>query len=400
MSTKPLNKAKNPGKVESMVGAGCHALQRISTAKPGAVKPGAGKPGTVRPGAVKIGSTSVALAVLAGLSLAACGSSSNASAAGSAPVTVHLGYFPNLTHAPALVGVAQGIFAKDLGSDKLDASQTFSAGPAENQALLSGSIDIAFEGPSAALSAYSSSNGAVKIIAGAASGGAGLVTKPSITSPSQLKGKTLASPQLANTQDVALRYWLKQQGYSTTSAGGGDVSVQPSSTGNGTIVTEFKGGSIDGAWVPEPYESQLIAGGGHLLVDESSLWPQGEWATTNVVVRTAFLQQHPATVKRFLKGLIDTLAFMSSNPTAAQASFNQQLGTLQGGKQLSSSLLSTAWNRLKFTADPLASTLQTQVQHGVAVGLLKQPSNLAGIYSLSALNSVLKAAGQQQVQGL
>lgn len=364
MSTKPLNKAYNPGK-----------LPRVSAAR-----------------------LTVALTLSLALIAAACGSStSNAS---SAPVTVRLGYFPNLTHAPALVGVAQGIFAKDLGQDKLDASQTFNAGPAENQALLSGSIDIAFEGPSSVLSAYSSSGGAIKIIAGAASGGAGLVAKPSITQPSQLKGKTLATPQLANTQDVALRYWLKQQGFSTTTSGGGDVSVQPSSTGNGTIVTEFKGGSIDGAWVPEPYESQMIAAGGHLLVDEATLWPGGNWATTNVVVRTAFLQQHPATVSRFLKGLVDTLAFMSANPPAAQTAFNQQLASLQGGKALSSSILTSSWNRLKFTADPLAATLQTQVQHGVAVGLLKQPSNLPGIYQLGPLNNVLKAAGQPLVQGL
>lgn len=346
--------------------------------------------------ALAAGGAGLALALVA----SACGSSGAASSGGSAPVTVRLGYYPTLTHAPALVGIAQGIFAKDLARDKLDSSQTFNAGPAENQALLSGSIDIAFEGPSSVLSAYSSSNGAVTIIAGAASGGAGLVSKPSITSPTQLKGKTLASPQLANTQDVALRYWLKQQGYATTTSGGGDVNVQPSSTGNGTIVTEFKGGSIDGAWVPEPYESQMIAAGGHLLVDEATLWPAGEWATTNVVVRTAFLKQHPATVKRFLTGLVDTVAFMSANPTQAQTAFNQQLGSLQGGKQLSSSLLAAAWNRLKFTADPLASTLQTQIQHGVAVGLLKQPSDLAGIYNLGALNSVLKAAGQQQVRGL
>jgi NitT/TauT family transport system substrate-binding protein len=378
MPTKSVNKVNNPGKTSNLGKSGGGRRPARSTALAGGL----------------------AAALAVALAATACSSSTNASATGSAPVTVHLGYFPNLTHAPALVGVSQGIFAKDLGTDKLDASQTFSAGPAENQALLSGSIDIAFEGPSSALSAYSSSNGAIKIIAGAASGGAGLVTKPSITSPTELKGKTIASPQLANTQDVALRYWLKQQGFTTTTSGGGDVSVQPSSTGNGTIVTEFKGGSIDGAWVPEPYESQMIASGGRLLVDEATLWPGGEWATTNIVVRSAFLQQHPATVKRFLEGLLDTLAFMSANPTEAQAAFNQQLGSLQGGKQLSSSLLANAWNRLKFTADPLAPTLQTQVEHGVAVGLLKQPSNLAGIYSLAPLNTVLKSAGQPQVQGL
>ena len=349
---------------------------------------------------------------LAALALAAagCGSSSSknttgttaspgADAASSTPVTVRLGYFPNLTHAPALVGIQQGIFARDLGTDHLS-TQTFTAGPAENQALLSSSIDIAFEGPSSALSAYSSSHGAIAIIAGAASGGAGLVTKASITSPSQLKGKTLASPQLANTQDVALRYWLKTQGYTTTTSGGGDVSVQPSSTGNGTIVTEFKSGAIDGAWVPEPYETQMLQAGGHLLVNEATLWPGGKWATTNVVVRTAFLQQHPTTVQHFLQGLVDTLKYIQSDPTGAQTAFNQQLAGLQGGKPLSSKVLTHAWSNLTFTADPLASTLQTQVNHAVAVGLLKPPSNLAGIYQLNSLNAVLAAAGQAQVSGL
>jgi NitT/TauT family transport system substrate-binding protein len=342
--------------------------------------------------------------------MAACGgSSSSSSAAGSAttsgssggdsPVTVRLGFFPNITHGPALVGVAQGIFAKDLGPDKLDAGQTFSAGPAENQALESGSIDIAFEGPSSALSAYSASH-AIAIIAGAASGGAGLVTKASITSPSQLKGTTLASPQLGNTQDVALRHWLKTQGYTTSTTGGGDVHVQPSATGNGTVVTEFKAGQIDGAWMPEPYESQMLADGGHLLVDEGTLWPGGKWATTNVVVRTAFLQAHPQTVTRFLNGLLDTLAYIQANPSAAQAAANKELGSLQGGKTLSPSVLSHAWANLTFTADPLASTLQTQVNNGVAVGLLKQPSNLPGIYSLAPLNAALKTKGQPPVAGL
>lgn len=346
--------------------------------------------------------------VSAALVAAGCGSSTKSGTGSSTtagatattkPVTVRLGFFPNLTHAPALVGVAQGIFAKDLGTDGLS-TQTFSAGPAENQALLSGSLDIAFEGPSSALSAYSASHGAVAIIAGAASGGAGLVTKASITSPAQLKGKTLASPQLANTQDVALRYWLKTQGYTTSKSGGGDVSVQPSATGNGTVVTEFKAGAIDGAWMPEPYETQMVQAGGHLLVPEASLWPQGKWATTNVVVRTAFLQQHPQTVQRFLQGLVDTLKAIQSQPTAAQAAFNQELAKLQGGKPLSAKVLTAAWADLTFTADPLASTLQTQVVHGVAVGLLKTPSDLAGIYDLTPLNQVLTSAGQSTVSGL
>jgi NitT/TauT family transport system substrate-binding protein len=349
-----------------------------------------------------------------GLVASGCGSSGSktTSAATTAPaasattvkgvgsgVTLKIGYFPNITHAPALVGVEAGIFAKDLGSDKLATPAIFSAGPAENTALLSGSIDIAFEGPSSALSAYSASK-AVTIIAGAASGGAGLVVDKKITSASQLKGTKLGSPQLANTQDIALRYWLKTKGYTTTATGGGDVTIEPSSTGSGTIVTEFEAGQIDGAWMAEPYEQELIAAGGHLLVPEASLWPNGQWATTNVVVRTAFLKAHPATVTDFLKGLVDTLAFMKAHKAEAEADANKQLATIEGGKPLKTSILDAAWDNITFTDDPLASTLQTQVAHGEAVGLLKNPGNLAPIYTLGPLNAVLAADGQTAVKGL
>jgi len=338
-------------------------------------------------------------------STATTASSSATTASGGAPatsagpaVTVHVGYFPNITHAVALVGVQEGIFAKALGANKL-ATTTFSAGPDENQALLSGSLDIAFEGPSSALSAYSASK-AVTIIAGAAAGGAGLVVDKSITNAKQLKGKKLGSPQLANTQDIALRYWLKTQGYTTTPTGGGDVSIVPSSTGSGTVVTEFESKAIVGAWMPEPYEQEMIAAGGHVLVPEASLWPNGLWATTNVVVRTAFLKAHPAVVDDFLQGLVNTLAFMKANQSASETAANKQLASLSGGKALSASVLAASWANITFTDDPLASTLETQVKHGEAVGLLKNPGVLTPIYTLGPLNAILKKAGDPEVKGL
>ena len=320
-------------------------------------------------------------------SSASGGSSTSAS---SPPVTVHLGYFPNVTHAPALVGVQEGIFAKDLAPDTLNASQTFTAGPTEMQAVLAGSIDIAFIGPSPAVNGYVQSHGAVRIIAGAASAGAALVVKSSITSPAQLKGTTLASPQLANTQDVALKYWLKTQGLSNS------VKVQPSTTGNGTIVTEFKAGDIAGAWVPEPYVAEMVADGGHILVNEKSLWPGGQFPTTEVIVRTSFLQQHPVTVQRFLTGLVDTLSAIQSDPAAAKTATNAQIEKLTS-KPLSTSVLTAAWSDLTFTDDPLEASVQTQTDHAVTVGLLKDPGSLSGLYDLGPLNAVLSAKGQSPV---
>jgi NitT/TauT family transport system substrate-binding protein len=321
------------------------------------------------------------------LALVAAGCGSGKGAASSAPVTLRLGYFPNVTHAPALVGVQQGIFAKDLGPDKLDASKTFNAGPAETTALLSGAIDVAFIGPSPSINAFTKSSGAVKIISGTASGGAALVVKPSITSVDQLKGKTIATPQLGNTQDVALRAFLKSKGFKTDLQGGGDVSVKPQD--NSQTLLTFKQGSIDGAWVPEPYLSQLVVqDGGNVLVNEKDLWPGGRWVTTNVLVNTSFLKAHPATIKRFLEGLVDTISYIKANPAAAQAAANTQLLSL-GGKKLAAPVLSAAFTDLTFTVDPIASSLKKQAADAVAAGLLSNPK-LSGIYDLNILNQVLK----------
>lgn len=333
---------------------------------------------------------------LAALLAGACGSSKTASKAPeatTAPVTVRVGYFPNITHGPALVGVQNGTFANALSPDKLDATKTFNAGPAETEALLSNAIDVAFIGPSPSINAFTQSNGAVKIIAGAASGGAGLVTKASITNVSDLKGKTLASPQLGNTQDVALRAYLKTQGLKTDLQGGGDVSIKPQA--NSQTIDTFKQGLIDGAWVPEPFLSQLVAAGGHLLVDEKTLWPGGKWVTTDVLVRADFLQAHPATIKRFLQGLVDTIDFMKASPTEAQTAANAQLQTLTG-KALPTDVLTASFANLTFTADPIASSLQKEAADAVAVGLLQAPK-LTGIFDVSLLNGILQSKGQPKV---
>jgi NitT/TauT family transport system substrate-binding protein len=332
-------------------------------------------------------------AVLA-LVAASCGSGKGSASGG--PVTVRLGYFPNVTHAPALVGVQQGIFAKDLGQDKLDASKTFNAGPAETEALLSGAIDIAFIGPSPAINAFTKSSGAVRIIAGSASGGAALVVKPSITSVDQLKGKTIATPQLGNTQDVALRSFLKSKGFKTDIQGGGDVSVKPQD--NSQTLLTFKQGNIDGAWVPEPYVSRLVLeDGGKVLVDEKDLWPGGRWVTTNVLVNSAFLKAHPATVKRFLAGLVDTISYMQANPAAAQSAANTQL-LLLSGKKLSAPVLAAAFGNLTFTVDPIASSLKKQAADAVAAGTLTNPKT-DGIYDVTLLNQVLKEKNMPTVAG-
>ena len=335
-----------------------------------------------------------AAALLTATALTACGKSNDSSSASGEAATIRLGYFPNITHAPALIGVNKGFFQDALGSTKLDA-KTFNAGPAALEALFSGAIDATYIGPNPAINGWSQSKGSgLKIIAGSTSGGAGLVVKPTITAAADLKGKKIASPQLGNTQDVALRAWLKQNGLNADQQGGGDVSVLPQD--NATSLQAFAQGAIDGAWVPEPNLSRMVLEDkGKLLVNEKDLWPNGQFVTTHLVVTQTFLKKYPETVKKLLQGHLKSLDYIKTDNAGAQAAANAQLSALTG-KPLKDNVLAAAFKNLTFTADPIASSLYTSAQHAEDVGLLK-PVDLKGIYDLGPLNELLKAAGQSEV---
>jgi NitT/TauT family transport system substrate-binding protein len=336
-----------------------------------------------------------AAALLTATAMTACGKSDDAAAdpAAEAP-TIRLGYFPNITHAPALVGVNKGFFQEALGSTKLDA-KTFNAGPAAIEALFSGAIDATYIGPNPAINGWAQSKGSgLKIIAGSTSGGAGLVVKPTINGPADLKGKKIATPQLGNTQDVALRAWLKQNGLNADQQGGGDVSVLPQD--NATALQAFTQGAIDGAWAPEPYLSRLqLDSGGKLLVNEKDLWPGGQFVTTHLIVTQDFLKKYPATVKKLLQGHLKSLDYIKNSNADAQKAANAQIEALSG-KPLKDNVLAASFKNLNFTADPIAASLYTSAQHAQDVGLLK-PVDLKGIYDLGPLNELLKAAGQPEV---
>jgi NitT/TauT family transport system substrate-binding protein len=333
-----------------------------------------------------------AVAVLA----AGCGSSSSGSSGGgSSPVVLRLGFLANITHEPALVGLAKGYFTKQLGKDVTLKTTVFSSGTEETTAILAGQLDAAYVGPNPAINAWQKSGGtAIKIISGATTGGASLVVAHGITSASQLKGKSLATPSLGNTQDVALRYWLKQHGLTTTPTGGGDVAIKPIKP-NSAAVLEFKSGQIQGGWEPEPYATEMVLDGGKRLVNEASLWPDGKFVTTNLVVTQSFLKAHAGVVNDLLKGQIQANSYINSNPTAAAQAANGELTELLG-KGLPGNVLTESLKFITFTNDPIASSLTTDAQHAVAVGLLK-PVNLSGIYDLGPLNKLLQADGQPQV---
>ncbi|MFI6038952.1 ABC transporter substrate-binding protein [Streptomyces sp. NPDC051315] len=347
------------------------------------------------------------IAALPLLTLAACGYGSQADddtstqkvAAGAEKIdgldSVKIGYFGNLTHGTALVGVNKGYFQKALGATKAE-YQTFNAGPSEIEALNSKSIDIGWIGPSPAINGYTKSAGKnLRIIGGSASGGVKLVVNPDkIKSLKDVRGKKIATPQLGNTQDVAFLNWIAEQGWKVDAESGkGDVSVIR--TDNKVTPDAYKAGSIDGAWVPEPTASKLVSEGAKVLLDEADLWPDKKFVITNIIVRQDFLKEHPKAVEAVLKASVEINKYINANPDAAKAAANAQLKA-ETGKALPAEVLDPAWKSIQFTDDPLASTLNTEAQHAVKAGLLEDPL-LKGIYDLTLLNKVLQAEGESTV---
>ncbi|MET0627298.1 MAG: ABC transporter substrate-binding protein [Acidimicrobiia bacterium] len=331
----------------------------------------------------------VALALVAGPAMAKSPQQSTET------TTVRLGVFANVTHAPGLVAIESGLLQKALGPDvKLEVSY-FNAGPAVITALLADAIDVSYNGPNPAITGFAESNGeALRIISGSTSAGAALVVKPEITKVTQLKGKKIATPQLGNTQDVAARAFFKSKGLTTDVTGGGDVSIVP--TPNATTLESFKQGLIDGAWVPEPWYSRLVnEAGAKVLVDEATLWPEGQFVTTQLIAATDFIKDNPKTIQNLLKGNIEAIDFANNNPTPAQKFVATGIFNATGQK-VDLATITNSWANLTFTVDPLAATLAKSAKDAEDVGLL-EPVKLKGIYDLKPLNKILKAQGKAAV---
>ncbi|MBF4461217.1 MULTISPECIES: ABC transporter substrate-binding protein [unclassified Rathayibacter] len=337
--------------------------------------------------------TTKALAALATAALMLTGCASAAAAPAPAQ-QLRLGYFANVTHAPALIGVQEGLFAKALGDTALS-TEVFTAGPAAVEALTAGAIDAAYLGPNPSINTFIQSGGqSARIVSGVTTGGAALVVRDGIDSPADFTGTTLASPQLGNTQDVALRTWLAANGHTADTSGGGDVSVTP--TDNAQIATLFQQGRIDGAWVPEPWVSRLVlGGGGHVLVDEADLWPQGAFPTTVLLVRADYLAAHPETVQKLVQGNLDAIAWLGAHPDTAATEINARLQA-DTGAPLSDEVIARALEHVAFSPDPHAEVFQTLVDHGVQAGVQKKGS-VTGLFDLRLLNEQLAVAGSEPV---
>jgi len=317
------------------------------------------------------------------------------------PLVIRAGHFPDIVHSQALVGKVKGTFQEMLGPDVTIEWKLFNAGPSAIEALFADELDLTYIGPNPAINGYIKSKGeSLRIICGAASGGAGLVVREDsgINAPADFHGKKIATPQLGNTQDVACRNWLKKNGY-VISEQGGDVQVIP--LANPDQLTLFMKKEIDGAWTKEPWVARLmVEGGGKLFLDERDIWPEGKFVTAHVIVSTKFLRQHPDLVKKWIRAHVQLTDWINSNTAEAKAVVNNEIKNLTG-KSLPQQILEDAFSRTLITYDPIQSSLFTSAEWAFEAGFLgKQKPDLASIYDLSHLKAVLSEMKRPPIPGI
>jgi len=312
---------------------------------------------------------------------------------------IRVGAFPNITHAQAMVGKASGWFDKAMGKQVNVQWTSFNAGPSAIEALFAGAIDMTYIGPNPAINGYVRSNGeALRVIAGAASGGASLIVRQdaAINKPEDFHGKRVASPQYGNTQDVALRNWLQTHGLKSNDKGG-DVRIVPMA--NPDQLTLFLKKDLDAAWAPEPWATRLVhEGNGRLFVDERTLWPNGQFVIGLLVVNNKFLRAHPDLVKNWIRAHVELTDWINVHPQEAKKLLNEQIRR-ETGKALPAIVLEEAFSHLQVTSDPLRNALMTAAQQAFADGFLgRQMPDLSGLYDLTLLNQILIEKNRKAIQ--
>ena len=321
------------------------------------------------------------------------GGGNNNAQSGEESKLIRIGYFPNVNHAQAVIGLGRGDYHKALSGIEVR-TQIFNAGPSVIEAMLAKQIDVAYIGPNPAINGYIVSDGKLlRVISGATSGGAVFVVRndAGIQSTSDFAGKIFSSPQLGNTQDVALRKYLLENGFDTKE-NGGTVEVLPAKTSD--IVTLMLKKEIEGAWVPEPWGAKLVKeANARIFVDERTLWPNGEFVTAHIIARTDYLESNPETVKRFLKAHIEQTEWINENQEQAIKAFNEELKRITG-KTIPEDELVEGLSRMELTYDPVQESLYQAAEDAVEIGYLQSGGpDLRGIYDLDPLNEVLAEKG-------
>ncbi|MGE5578367.1 MAG: ABC transporter substrate-binding protein [Syntrophothermus sp.] len=313
------------------------------------------------------------------------------------PLVIRVGHFPNITHAQALVGFADGTFAKALGPGVKIDRKVFNAGPSEIEAMLAGEIDLGYIGPVPAINGFVRSRGGLKIVAGATNGGAVLVARngSGIRDLKGLAGKTVAVPQFGNTQDISLRRLLQVAGLKTANKGGNVTVLQVE---NPDIYMLFLRKEIDAALVPEPWGSRLTKeAGGRILLDWKEIWRDGNYSTAVIIVRTQFLEEHPDLVEKWLRAHVELTGRIAADPAKHESTLNSQIQKLTG-KSLPPDLVTSALSRIVSTYDPVSDSIREFVSLSQANGYLPEKPDLARLLELKILNGILREKGLAPVR--
>ena len=317
---------------------------------------------------------------------------------------LRVGHFPNVTHAQGVIGhglsrAGKGWFEERLGPDVEIEWYVYNAGPTAMEAMLAGSLDLTYVGPNPALNAHIRSEGdEIRIVAGAASGGAALVVQPDgrIAKDQDFKGKRVASPQLGNTQDVAARSYFKSKGFKITQTGG-DVLVIP--TANADQLALFQKGDLDAVWTVEPWVTRLeLEAKGKIYLEEKALWPEtkGRYVTTHLVSSVAFLEEQAALLEKFIAAHVELTDWINAHPAEAKQLLNAEIQA-ETSKGIAPEVLDRAWTRIEVTYDPVSASLRRSAKDAHSAGFLEKNPDLSRIYALDLLNKVLGRQGRPSI---
>ena len=304
---------------------------------------------------------------------------------------IRIGYFPNIGHAIPIVGIEEGFFEKSIGDQVKIETRVFDSGPQAIEALFADSIDLAYVGPGPAINGFlNSENHNIKILAGAASGGASFIVHPNseINSASDFAGKKIAAPQIGNTQDVSLRHYLSENGLKPAEKGG---SVIVYNISNPDIYTLFVKGDIDGAWVAEPWATILETElGGKRLFHEEELWPNNEFASVLLIGNADYVKKNKKFMIPFLNSHHTTTIWISEHPVETRIVFNDFLNSYLG-QSLSDDVVDIALSNLVITADPLPDSIFSFAERADALGYLgRNGYDLSEIFLYFDINSLME----------
>jgi len=302
---------------------------------------------------------------------------------------IRIAYFPNIGHVIPIVGMENGVFEKNIGNQTKIETRVFDSGPQAIEALFANSVDLAYVGPGPAINGFlNSQNNSLKILAGAASGGASFIVHPNseINSVSDFDGKKIAAPQIGNTQDVSLRHYLSENGLKTAEKGG---SVIVYNISNPDIYTLFVKGDIDGAWVAEPWATILETElGGKRLFHEEELWPDNEFASVLLIGNVKYVEKNPTIIKNFLQSHYETVTWINENPIETRTVFNNFLDS-HLGQSLSDDVVDIALSNILITSDPKLDSIHSFAEKADSLGYLgRNGYDLSGIFYYFDTNSI------------